>query len=554
MSEELNDAAVCERAEYYDDSFSARLIDWVRAELIWYAGSFTVHLMGLALLLLAGSFTTQAVVGSVPEINQFNQAEEANQQKPETPFEKPDYDVGPVPDERPLVLDPNPTPLQPTEAATTVEPSAKPIEVGPGGAGGGTPDGRKSVGMGGADLRFFGPGTGPKLIGPGGLGPGRGTGSKWGEGGNAAGPRGLAETRRSKLAPDIGITGERCVVAALIWLARHQLSDGGWSLQRYNERCTDKSCTGTGVVAADAGATAMGVLPFLAAGQTHKTRGTYRANVAAGINWLMQHQKPDGDLAFGHAQKMYSHALATIALCEDYAMTGDKHVGLAAQGAVNFIIAAQNKSTGGWRYNPGEEGDTSVVGWQIMALKSAQMAGLNVGGSSGGGAAFAGGSKWLDSVAVGSNGSQFCYQPGTGSANTMTSVGLLCRQYLGAKPHSPMMADGVKYLMNHMPDAAMPNVYYWYYGAQVMHNMMYVGSQERKQWDQWSRQARRVLVKSQCREDPSACNYGSWDPSRDQWGRQGGRLMTTSLSCLTLEVYYRFLPLFKAEGEMGAEK
>ena len=128
---------------------------------------------------------------------------------------------------------------------------------------------------------------------------------------------------------------------------------------------------------------------------------------------------------------MYSHGLATIALCEAYGLTGDKQVGMAAQGAVNFILDAQNTADGGWRYNPKDPGDTSVVGWQLMALKSAHMAGLNVGGS-----VFSGTSKWLDAVAV-HDGAEYAYQPGAGPSPTMTSVGLLCRQYLGASATTP---------------------------------------------------------------------------------------------------------------------
>ena len=69
---------------------------------------------------------------------------------------------------------------------------------------------------------------------------------------------------------------------------------------------------------------------------------------------------------------MYGHGLATIALSEAYGLTGDSQVGQAAQGAVNFILAAQNSKDGGWRYNPKDPGDTSVLGWQLTALKSAR--------------------------------------------------------------------------------------------------------------------------------------------------------------------------------------
>jgi hypothetical protein len=232
---------------------------------------------------------------------------------------------------------------------------------------------------------------------------------------------------------------------------------------------------------------------------------------------------------------MYSHGLATIALSEAYGMTSDREVGRAAQAAVNFILAAQNTADGGWRYNPGEPGDTSVVGWQLMALKSAHMAGLEVGGS-----VFSGTSKWLDSVSV-HDGAEYAYQPGQGPVATMTSVGLLCRQYLGAKRNSPALSGGMTYLLNHLPDEQFPNIYYWYYATQVMHNM------SGPEWDAWNHKMRELLVHTQVR-DADECANGSWAPEKDAWGRRGGRLMQTSLSTLTLEVYYRYMPLFKSDA------
>ena len=149
----------------------------------------------------------------------------------------------------------------------------------------------------------------------------------------------------------------------------------------------------------------MGLLPFLAAGQTHKAKGPYREHILKGVTWLIKHQQTDGNLAKGEPQMMYPHGLATIALCEAYGLSGDAQVGRAAQRAVDFIVAAQNAETGGWRYMPKEAGDTSVLGWQLTALKSARMADLKVDK-----AAFTGDGKWLDSVAV-HDGAEYSYQP-----------------------------------------------------------------------------------------------------------------------------------------------
>ena len=175
--------------------------------------------------------------------------------------------------------------------------------------------------------------------------------------------------------------GGTCV-SALHWLAHHQMNDGSWSLEHYDGRCADKTCTGAGRVHADEGATALGLLPFLAAGHTHRTKGPYQTHVNAGLNWLIRQQQPDGNLAKGAEQMMYSHGLATIALCNAYGLSNDRKLKAAAQAAINFIVNAQNQNDGGWRYNPGDPGDTCVTIWQVMALKSGDMAGLSVGGSS----------------------------------------------------------------------------------------------------------------------------------------------------------------------------
>jgi hypothetical protein len=337
---------------------------------------------------------------------------------------------------------------------------------------------------------------------------------------------------------------ERAVTAALIWLANHQnFVDGNWSLQHYTANCKpgDKSCTGRCIIpAADVGATAMGLLPFLAAGQTQKSKGPFKEHISRAVDWLIKQQQPDGNLAEGAHQMMYSHGLATLALSEDYGMTGDKRVGAAVEKAVKFIVDAQNAQDGGWRYNPGDAGDTSVLGWQISALQSAKRAGIRIPPN-----VFSSASKFLDSVSS-DNGAKYCYQPGVPAMPPMTAIGLLSRQYLGAKHDNPMLTGGVKYLMEFLPDEEARNIYYWYFGTQFMHNM------QGQDWEAWNAKMRDILVRTQVRDD--TCAKGSWDPKKDAWGPHGGRVMMTSLSALTLEVYHRYLPLFKPEAAPTAKR
>jgi hypothetical protein len=536
MAEAVNNPEILEdEDQFQEETFGERFSDWVRTEFVWYAGSFAVHLIGLSMLLLLGSFMGPGSTGDAPSFQ-----EAAAEEKPEEKKDFEKFDVGEPEDTNPPELDVDPELEKPAREAQQEEKNDDSAVFEH--KGGGTVNGDVSTASGGAGVEAFG--DGPKVTGVQGIGSGVGTSSKAGAGGAGEGFGGRGSGFRKAMLAQHGGTKhtERAVTAALIWLARHQNYDGSWSLSGYTQKCFDKTCTGIGREHVDAGATALGLLPFLAAGQTHKTKGRYRETVDKAVHWLVAHQKPDGDLSPGEPQKMYSQGLATIALCEAYGLTGDKQVGIAAQGGVNYIMAAQNKTDGGWRYNPGDAGDTSVVGWEMMALKSAHMAGLNIG--SGSTSPFPNISKWLDSVGV-ANGSQYCYQPGTGPSTPQSAVGLLCRQYLGAKKDNAMLTEGTKYLMGHLPDDASKNIYYWYYATQVLHNM---GGYE---WDTWNRKMRDLLVRTQ-NKDTEACSNGSWDPKNDAWGdKHAGRLYQTSLSTLTLEIYYRYLPLFKSEA--GAE-
>jgi hypothetical protein len=333
--------------------------------------------------------------------------------------------------------------------------------------------------------------------------------------------------------------GERTIGSALNWLARHQAKEGSWGLTAFSKQCKDDTCTGPGRTESLSAATALGLLPMLAAGQTHKDNVPYNKVVERAIAWLIDHQKADGDLSAGCDQQMYSHALAAIALCEAFGMTRDKVLAEPAQRAVNFIEDAQNRKTGGWRYHPGQEGDTSVLGWQLSALKSAELAGLRVKS-----ATLDGARKWLASVSKSSDNGQangrFSYFPDTAPTPTMSAVGILGNMELGLPLDEPVVTEGVKYLMANLPDQDSRNIYYSYFATQVIYR---VGDTHLK--PTWNNHTRKILVAMQEHE---GCAAGSWSPdkpTRDAWGPVGGRLMTTSLSCLTLEVYYQYLSIFK---------
>lgn len=320
---------------------------------------------------------------------------------------------------------------------------------------------------------------------------------------------------------------EAAVARGLLWLMKQQKGNGSWVYD--------------GLASADTVAsTGMGLLPFLAAGQTHKPfpGNKYQKTVAAGLDYLLKAQQPTG--TFLGSSGMYSHAIATIALCEAYGMTGDKtRLQYPCQRAVNYILGAQ-AGNGSWGYGPKMDGDTSIVGWQVQALKSAEMCrDLTIDRK-----ALRRATDFLDSVTDKSKKSTYGYRSAPGSpATALTAVGLLCRYYLdGWGPLHPGMADGVRGLTTRRPpNPAEFDMYYYYYATQVVH--FHEGDVWHKDWNP---KMRDMLINLQVKGKGERVD-GSWDRDKGMIGEHCGRLGTTAMGLLTLEVYYRHLPLYKRD-------
>jgi hypothetical protein len=245
-----------------------------------------------------------------------------------------------------------------------------------------------------------------------------------------------------------------------------------------------------------------------------------------------------GDLTQGSTtDRGYSHPLAAIALCEAYAMTQDPKLREPAQLALNYIAWSQDPVGGGWRYVPRAPGDTSVLGWQLMALKSGHMGYLQVDPKT-----IQGATRFLDSV-QGRGGATYGYT-GPGMGQGTTAVGLLCRMYLGWKQDHPALREGVLYLNSRGPSDI--NMYYNYYATQVMRH--YAGdpdSADHAMWVRWNTKLRDWLVATQ---EKNGHPKGSWFQPADEGSRFGGRLYCTSLATMILEVYYRHMPLYSKQA------
>jgi hypothetical protein len=521
--------------------------EWFRENGMWYATSIAAHagIFGL-LALLGGAIHVAATTGEAPLIEAV-----IDTTVPEVPVEKFEVDnasieVAELSTESLTIAEP---PAMAAVEAQYNDDSAV-FEA----AGGGTAA-ESAADFGGLGGFALASGTGP--AGGGGIGTGVGTSTKAGSGGSGEGFGGRGTGSREAMAGNYGGTAatERSVAGGLNWLARHQNPDGSWSFDKYHQNCKDKSCAGdpnpegklpgVGASAADMGATAMALLPFLAAGQTPESSGPYKSQITKGLLYMVKNQNPKTGALYGKAgggPRMYVHGLATIVLCEGYGMTKSANLRIPAQRAIQFIEASQHPDQGGWRYYVAGEtptgGDTSVVGWQMMAIKSAIMAGLEVNPKT-----MEKARVYMKLASSGKSGGLFSYEPKGGASPSMTAVGLLCMQVLGIKRDDPAMAEGMNYLMQHLPGKYARDSYYFYYATQVMHNL------PGPEWDKWNRATRRYLIETQVKD---GCAEGSWDPNKptvDRWGAEGGRLMVTSVNTLNLEVYYRFLPLYKMDRD-----
>lgn len=318
---------------------------------------------------------------------------------------------------------------------------------------------------------------------------------------------------------------EEAVELGLGWLARHQRSDGSWSFQHGPDDPGQLDCP--------TGATGLALLAFLGAGYTH-TQGEYRAHVGRGLKFLVDHMEvgENGGWMQGTGQAtMYVQAICAIALCEAHTLTKDAALRQPAQLAIKFIIKAQDPQSGGWRYRIPQQGDTSVVGWQMMALQSARIAELDVPAH-----VIDKANMFLRSVES-EGGALYGYTNPNGVRPSTTAVGILCRMYLGRDAEHVSMKRGVKYLSGWGPNVA--DMYYSYYATQALHHW---GG---PMWNQWNPLMRDLLVNSQSHTGDST---GSWPTDRSHGAQAGGRLYTTCLSIMTLEVYYRHLSLYRKQA------
>ena len=343
---------------------------------------------------------------------------------------------------------------------------------------------------------------------------------------------------------------EEAVARGLEYLARIQQRGGNWGrLEGFDEKY--------GQVAT--GKTGLALLAFLGAGHTQASNTKHSAVVARAIDALIAMQDPQTG-HFGRSDA-YSHGIATYALAEDLAMTGDARVRAALEPAVRHILAEQNvqsdpRLSGGWSYYfpDGHVYDkwprTAITCWQVMALESARLSGLSVPD-----ATFEAARRFLENAHDEQAGNwRYNHDPQRLNSDfstlpASTPAAMFALSLLGDELSSEAYAPARRYVLERAPSGyrysgdddfvlrGAGNLYFWYYGTLAMFR---TGGAD---WTRWNEAMKRTLLPSQNRD-------GSWDPIEPyaRYAQDSGndKSYTSALCVLSLEVYYRYyLPLLR---------
>lgn len=376
-----------------------------------------------------------------------------------------------------------------------------------------------------------------------------------GGGGGGFGGRGKLGTR-GKAA---GSPHQRTIDDALRWLKFHQSVDGNWSANGFEDECGqigDGYCTGRGSVMHDVGVTGLSLLAFLGAGNTDKD-GKYRTTVKAGLKYLIEGQGRDGnygdDTVSAHT---YDHFIATLAVMEAYALTQKFSYKKSARKALEYIYELRNPGAA-WRYGDrssddmvAHANDVSVTGWAVMVLSLAHEYDIDVDE-----VAFEDSILFIEEM-TDSTGRTGYYEPGQNSSRiegvgdtwpdteteAMTAVGILCRIFadpdLEREGNEAAIEAGVQLILDKPivfnPDGDIGKIdyYYWYYATYALYQ--WGGSS----WKAWEKNIKQVADHQRGEEDGDM--HGSWDPQLDPWGGLGGRVYSTAILALLMEVYYRY--------------
>lgn len=329
-------------------------------------------------------------------------------------------------------------------------------------------------------------------------------------------PDGHSTAANTPAEDEMGPELDAAVTRGLASLARMQNSDGSWGDSNYGRTVA---------------VTSLACLAFMADGNL-PGRGAYGESVSKGLAYILTNSNETGLIATASANSpMYGHGFATLFLGEIYGMTqgggetqlADK-VHAALVRGVRLIESTQNDE-GGWRYNPApQDADVSVTICQIMALRAARNAGLDIPKST------------IDRAVEYVRGCQnpdggFRYQAMSGpSAWPRSAAGIASLQYAGIY-QDRAITSGIGYLFaNALPGKEEGQAVHYFYGQYYAVQACFLAGGET--WAKWWPAIRQELMTAQLSD-------GRWNDQSagDDYG--------TAMALIVLQMPKRYLPIFQ---------
>ena len=351
-------------------------------------------------------------------------------------------------------------------------------------------------------------------------------------------PRAVA-VRKQRLREKGGNSAtEKAVHAGLTWLAKHQSENGIWDADGFMDVHTC-GCDGKGggwhgarvPCGFDMEVTALATLAFLGAGHTHRD-GVHKETVARALS----------SLRVG-GPTLFATAFSTQALAEAFDMTGDESLKARVERGIEILVGSRKKD-GGWRYYATTRMASGVPTTVavVAALRTAERAGFTVEEAY----------KqpvldWLNRLQDKKTGrvkyTLDAHRLGYTPTTTNAASALLIRTLLSRRA-DPLSLKAlakrrprwsikwkrmkVKGVMRDVQIGYLQH-YYWWYGSEALAR---VGGEA---WKSWNAALKRALLPKQRKDGHTA---GSWDPA-GTYGKVAGRVYSTALCTLMLEMYYR---------------
>lgn len=307
----------------------------------------------------------------------------------------------------------------------------------------------------------------------------------------------------------------------LITPATQQAIDAGlrFLANRQIDRGNDKGAFGTSGFEGSVGICGLGGLAFMSEGSTPGI-GRFGKQVDACCDFLVKSTSPSGYIArsANEVGNMYGHGFAMLCMTQAYGMSRRQDLGEKLRLAVKLTLSAQNEA-GGWRYQPRpSDADLSVSVCQVMGLRAARDAGINVPDKSR--------DACIEYVKKSQNDDGgFRYTLNGGHTTfALTGAGLVSLFSAGIYD-GPQIEKGLRYLKRNRDRAESHYFFYGHYYA--VQAMWHAGGEW---WNDWYPFIRDMLLKQQQAN-------GSWNsPYSDEFG--------TAMACIILQMPNDRLPIF----------